>query len=309
MKKILIIYYSQTGQLKDVIDSILAPVKKNPEVSIIYEELKPKPPYPFPWTAYQFCDVFPESVAEVSCDLQPLSRNTDDEYDLIIIAYTVWYLSPSIPVATFLQSLQAEKIMHGRPVLTIIGCRNMWLLAQEKVKQKIKKIGAHLTGNIVLTDKTNNLVGVLTIAVWMLTGKKDRFLKFFPHPGISDQDIKEAGRFGENILRAVADDRFILTQTDLNARGAVTVAPDLLIMEKRVSKVFKIWSDFIRKKGAVGDPKRSKRVRAFMVYLITAVIVLAPLAAILASVLKIVMKDKIATEIDYYSQNTLKKSA
>ena len=309
MKKILIIYYSQTGQLKDVIDSILAPVKKNPEVSIIYEELKPKPPYPFPWTAYQFCDVFAESVAEVSCDLQPLSRKTDDDYDLIILAYTVWYLSPSIPVATFLQSLQAEKIMHGRPVLTIIGCRNMWLLAQEKVKQKIEKIGAHLTGNIVLTDKTNNLVGVLTIAVWMLTGKKDRFLKFFPHPGISDQDIKEAGRFGENILRAVTDDRFILTQTDLNARGAVTVNPALLIMEKRVSKVFKIWSEFIRKKGAAGDPKRSKRVRAFMVYLITAVIVLAPLAAVLASVLKIVMKDKIATEIDYYSQNTLKKSA
>ena len=243
------------------------------------------------------------------CDLQPLSRNTDDDYDLIILAYTVWYLSPSIPVATFLQSLQAEKIMHGRPVLTIIGCRNMWLLAQEKVKQKIKKIGAHLTGNIVLTDKTNNLVGVLTIAVWMLTGKKDRFLKIFPHPGISDQDIKEAGRFGEIILKAVADDRFILTQTDLNARGAVTVNPALLIMEKRVSKVFKIWSDFIRKKGAAGDPKRSKRVRAFMVYLITAVIVLAPLAAILASVLKIVMKDKIATEVEYYTQNTLKKSA
>jgi hypothetical protein len=309
MKKILIIYYSQTGQLKDVVDSILAPIEKNHEVSIIYEELKPKPPYPFPWTAYQFCDVFPESVAQVACDLQPLSRNTDDDFDLIILAYTVWYLSPSIPVATFLQSLQAEKIMRGRPVLTIIGCRNMWLLAQEKVKQKIKKIGAHLTGNIVLTDKTNNLIGVLTIAVWMLTGKKDRFLKIFPHPGISDQDIKEAGRFGEIILKAVADDRFILTQTDLNARGAVTVTPALLIMEKRVSKVFKIWSDFIRQKGAAGDPKRSRRVRAFMIYLIVAVIVLAPLAAILASLLKIVMKDKIATEVEYYSQNTLKESA
>ena len=308
MKKILIIYYSQTGQLKDVVDSILAPIEKNPEVSIFYEELKPKPPYPFPWTAYQFCDVFAESVAEVSCDLQPLSHNTDDDYDLIIIAYTVWYLSPSIPVATFLQSLQAEKIMHGRPVLTIIGCRNMWLLAQEKVKQKIKKNGAHLTGNIVLTDQTNNLVGVLTIAVWMLTGKKDRFLKIFPHPGISDHDIKEARRFGEIILKTIADDRFILTQTDLNARGAVTVNPALLIMEKRVSKIFKIWSDFIRKKGASGDPKRRKRVRAFMVYLIAAVIVLAPLAAVLASVLKIVMKDKIATEVEYYTQNTLKES-
>ena len=308
MKKILIIYYSQTGQLKNVVDSILTPIEKSPEVAIFYEELKPKPPYPFPWTSYQFCDVFPESVAEVPCDLQPLSCDMDDDYDLIILAYTVWYLSPSIPVATFLQSLQAEKIMRGRPVLTIIGCRNMWLLAQEKVKQRINKIGAHLTGNIVLTDKTNNLVGVLTIAVWMLTGKKDRFLKILPRPGISDQDIKEAARFGEIILKAVADDRFILTQTDLNARGAVTVNPALLIMEKRISKIFNIWSDFIRKKGAAGDPKRSKRVRAFMFYLIAAVIVLAPLAAILASVLKIVRKDKLAAEVEYYTQNSPIKS-
>jgi hypothetical protein len=307
MKKILVIYYSQTGQLRDIVDSILGPIEQNPEVSVIYEELKPRPPYPFPWTAYQFCDVFPESVAEAPCELQPLSGNTDDDYDLIIIAYTVWYLSPSIPVTAFLQSLQAEKILHGRPVVTIIGCRNMWLLAQEKVKQKLKKIGAHLTGNIVLTDRANNLVGVLTIAVWMLTGKKDRFLKIFPNPGISDQDIGEAGRFREIILKAVTADPFLLSQTELNARGAVRVDPALLIMEKRVSKVFKIWSDFIRKKGSAADPQRSRRVRAFMVYLIAAVIVLAPLAAILASVLKIVMKDKIAAEVEYYSQNTLRE--
>ncbi len=307
MKKILVIYYSQTGQLKDIVDSILGPVEQKPDVSVVYEELKPKPPYPFPWSAYQFCDVFPESVAEVPCDLQPLSCDTDGDYDLIIIAYTVWYLSPSIPVATFLQSRQAEKILRGRPVLTIIGCRNMWLLAQEKVKKNLKKIGAPLAGNIVLADKTNNLVGVLTIAVWMLTGKKDRFLKIFPHPGISDQDIQQAERFGEIIFKAVAGDRFELAQTDLNARGAVTVNPALLLMEMRIAGVFKIWSDFIRKKGAAGDPKRSKRVRAFMVYLIAAVIVLAPLAAILASGLKIVMKDKIATAVEYYSQNTLKE--
>jgi flavodoxin len=37
MKKILVIYYSQTGQLKDVVDSILAPIEKNPEVSVVYE--------------------------------------------------------------------------------------------------------------------------------------------------------------------------------------------------------------------------------------------------------------------------------
>lgn len=309
MKKILVIYYSQTGQLKEVVDSILEPVEKSHEISVAYEELKPQPPYPFPWTAYQFCDVFAESVVEEPCRLQPLACNPDDDYDLIIIAYTVWYLSPCIPVSAFLQSDQAQKILPGRPIVTVIGCRNMWLLAQEKVKLRLKKMGAHLTGNIVLSDRANNLVGVLTIAVWMLTGKKERFLKIFPKPGISNQDIKQAQRFGEVILKAAGGDGFRLAQTDLNARGAVRVDPALLIMEKRVSKVFKIWSEYIRKKGDAGDPQRSKRVRAFMVYLIAAVIVLAPLAALVASVLKIVLKEKIAREVAYYSQNNLKESA
>ena len=67
----------------------------------------------------------------------------------------------------------------------------------------------------------------------------------YPFPWTADQFFMEAGRFGAIILKAVADDRFILTQTDLNARGAVTVNPALLIMGKRVSKVFKIWAHFI----------------------------------------------------------------
>jgi hypothetical protein len=309
MKKILVIYYSQTGQLKEVVDSILGSVKKNYDISVVYEELKPQPPYPFPWTAYQFCDVFAESAVEEPCRLQPLACNPDEDYDLIIIAYTVWYLSPSIPVTAFLQSDQAQKILPGRPILTVIGCRNMWLLAQEKVKRRLKQMGAQIAGNIVLTDRASNLVGVLTIAVWMLTGKKERFLKIFPRPGISNQDIKAAGRFGEVILKAMGGDGFKLAQTDLNARGAVRVDPALLIMEKRVSKIFNIWSEYIRKKGHAGDPRRSRRVRAFMVYLIAAVIVLAPLAALLASVLKIVLKEKIAHEVEYYSQNNLKESA
>ncbi len=45
MKKILIIHYSQTGQLTDIVKSVTAPFKKNEAVSIIYEEIKPKPAF------------------------------------------------------------------------------------------------------------------------------------------------------------------------------------------------------------------------------------------------------------------------
>jgi hypothetical protein len=191
-------------------------------------------------------------------------------------------------------------------VLTIIGCRNMWLLAQEKVKQHVKQAGGRLAGNIVLADRTNNLVGVLTIAAWMLSDRKEKFLKVFPRPGVSDADIKAAARFGQPILAAVSRQEFLLDQKQLNARGAVEIKPALLLMENRISKVFKIWSGFIRQKGGPQDPRRRKRVRAFMVYLIVAVIILAPLAAIVAFFLQLLKKDKISAEVKYYSQNALR---
>jgi hypothetical protein len=306
MKKILVIYYSQTGQLTQIIDSILEPVRQDEDVAIVYEQLKPQQSYPFPWNTYQFCDVFPESVAGTACELQPLACSPDEDYDLVIIAYTVWYLAPSIPINSFLQSPEAKRIIKNRPVLTIIGCRNMWLLAQEKVKQHVKQAGGRLAGNIVLADRANNLVGVLTIAAWMLSGKKEKFLKIFPRPGVSDADIKAAARFGQPILAAISREEFLLDQKQLNARGAVEIKPALLLMENRISKVFKIWSGFIRQKGGPQDPKRRKRVRAFMVYLIVAVIILAPLAAVVAFFLQALKKDKLNAEVEYYSQNALR---
>ena len=303
MQKVLVVYYSQTGQLKAIIDSVLAPVVGGDGVNVTYAEIKPKHAYPFPWTAYQFCDVFPESFAGIPCELLPLEFDPDEHYDLVILAYTVWYLSPSIPIASFLQSPQAEKIIKGRPVITLIGCRNMWLLAQERIKRILGELGGRLIGNIVLTDRANNLVGVLTIAVWMLTGRKDRFMHVFPRPGISEGDIREARRFGEYIQRALTQSPIDLDQSELNAAGAVHVDPALLLMEKRVAKVFNIWSNFIRQKGSGGDPNRRRRVRCFMVYLIAAVIVLAPLASVAAGLLRRIKKDRLEAETAYFSQN------
>jgi hypothetical protein len=147
-------------------------------------------------------------------------------------------------------------------------------------------------------------VGVLTIAVWMLTGEKERFLHVFPRPGVSDNDIREAARFGKFLRQALARDPIALDQAALNAAGAVSIDPALLIMEKRIAKVFQIWSAFIRQKGTGGDPARRLRIRLFMFYLIVAVIILAPLASIAGVLLRLIRKDRLAAEVAYFAQDT-----
>lgn len=308
MKNILVLYYSQTGQLEDILREFLSMIEKTGDVSITYEALTPRIPYPFPWSSYEFCDVFAESVAGAPCELLPLKCDMNKDYDLIILGYTVWYLSPCIPVASFLQSQDAHHLLGGRPVLTIIGCRNMWILAQEKIKSILRGLDARLCGNIVLSDRTGNLTGVLTIALWMLTGKKERFLGLLPKPGISDGDIKASSRFGPVIREAMAGDTFEIDQKMLNHMDAVAIDPALLIMEIRMTKIFSIWSAFIRKKGGHKNPARRKRVRAFFVYLIIAILVIAPAASLVARLIKKIKKDQLNAEIEYYLSNDYRES-
>ncbi|MEW6671740.1 MAG: dialkylresorcinol condensing enzyme DarA [Thermodesulfobacteriota bacterium] len=306
MKKILVIYYSQSGQLAEIVDSVLKPLKKNENISIVFQELKPRNRYPFPWTRHQFCDAFPEAFQEIPCELEPFAFNPEDDFDLIILAYTVWYLSPATPISAFLQSPEAQKVIRNRPVITLIGCRNMWLLAQEKVKKRIAALGGEIKGNIVLMDRAMNLVGIVTIAAWMFTGKKERFLKIFPRPGVSDQDIREAGRFGDLILDSLAGETFDLDQQVLNRHGAVPVFPAYIIFEQRIHKVFSIWSKFILQKGGPADPNRKFRVRLFFYYLLVAIILIAPLATLVSWVVRLFNKQKIQKAIAYFSQNQLK---
>jgi hypothetical protein len=167
-------------------------------------------------------------------------------------------------------------------------------------------MGGEIAGNIVLMDKAKNLVGIATIAYWMFTGKKDRCLKILPRPGVSEKDIQEAERFGHIILKALLTAKTNLDQSELNKLGATKVVPSYIIFEKRINKIFKIWSNFILEKGGPGDPKRQFRVRLFFYYLLFAIFLVAPIATLVSFVARIVNRGKINKAVEYFSQNSLK---
>jgi len=280
VKHILIIYYSQTGQLKQIVDSIAEPLLNDNQ--LFFEELKPVPAYPFPWNGMPFFQVFPESVNEIPCDLEPFQNNIDEDYDLVILAYQVWYLSPSIPISSFLQSEYASKIIKGKPVITVIGVRNMWIMAQERVKSRINELGGRLVGNIVLTDPASNLVSVVTIVRWMMNGEKVAFKwlgKQFPPAGVPQKDIDHASAFGSIITESLTSGDYVLLQEKLVQAGAVKVDPVLMNIEKRGKMMFGIWAKMILKKGVYNDPAREGRLKGFKYYLFTVIYLISPLVS------------------------------
>ena len=71
MKSVLLIQYSQSGQLSDVAAHIIAPLVEAPDIEVTVETLMPVSPYPFPWPVLRFFDTFPEAVYLDAPPMQP----------------------------------------------------------------------------------------------------------------------------------------------------------------------------------------------------------------------------------------------
>lgn len=257
-KKVLVVYYSQTGQLREIVNSVIAPLKASGEVTLTVEELKPKTSFPFPWTSDEFFQAMPESVRGIACELQPLSLNGQEAFDLVIIAWQPWYLSPSIPIHAFFQHETAKKLLSGKPVITIIGSRNMWIMAHERIREYLKSMQAKPVGNIVLYDKAPNLLSVVSIIRWMFTGRKERYLKIIPPAGVSKDDIRNSSKFGEIILESIRRNDFAQLRPAFVREGAVDVLPSLVMLEKRGKIFFRLWAAFILKKVTMAIRRESR---------------------------------------------------
>jgi len=298
MKNVLVVYYSQSGQLEEVSRRIALPLEQSTDIHVQYLEIRPKHQFPFPWPKEAFFDVFPESFRQVPVDIEvPDPEILNTKFDLVLLFYQVWYLSPSIPVTSFLKSEYAKQLLHKVDIVTISGSRNMWIMAQEKVKVLLKSHSANLVGNIALVDRHINLVSVITIVDWMFTGLKRKIYRFLPLPGISDQEIKESIKFGEIIASRLRDSELGSLQRELVANNAVEIRHFLVSMDKKANRMFKIWSGIIANKQG---QSRKKWLKGFNYYLFFAIWFLSPLVHLIHTILLPITYFKIKREKAYF---------
>lgn len=303
--KILVLYYSQTGQLRQIVDRLLSPLVADGGMEVDLVKVETEHQFRFPWTRMEFFNAFPESVYGTPFKLKPIAFDRTKQYDMVVLAYTVWYLNPSIPISSLLQHEDAKAIFNGKKVITVVGSRNMWVLAQEKVKMQLQKLNADLIGNVVLIDRNTNLVSIITIIRWMFYGKKDPFWGF-PRAGIIQEDIDASDKFGNVILQRLKAKDFSDMQNELNALGAVDINPSLLILEKRATKLFGMYAGFLSKKGGFFDQERRGRVSLLSYLLPIGAFVLSPITTISSFLISVIKKKELNAEIRYFSQNSLR---
>ena len=299
MKRVLLVHFSQTGQLARVARRLVSPLAQAGDVELVEEVLRPQPPYPFPWPLWKFLDAMPESVLLEPPALEPLSVRADERFDLIVLAYQVWYLAPAGPITAFLTSDIGKQLLRGRPVVTVIACRNMWLTAQETVKRLIHEAGGRLRDNVVFIDQGGTLATFITMPRWLLTGRRDAFWGL-PAAGVAEKEIANSDRFGRALLAALRADREREEAPMLAGLGAARVDPRLIFSERAGQRVFSIWSRLIRRGGAPDSAGRRLLLALFSVYLVAVILTLVPASLIAQRLLRPLFSRRLESQRAYF---------
>ena len=297
-KKILAIYYTQSGQMGEIIDAFTAPLIEA-GASVEKAVIRPVANYNFPWTGERFFSVMPSCVLGIPEPLEPLALK-EPAYDLIILGYQPWFLSPSIPCNSLLQNSGFLALLKDTPVITVSAGRNMWINAFVRVRNMLNNAGARLVGNIALVDKHPNVVSFITIFYWMLSGKKERYLNIFPKPGVAEEDIAYTKEYGKTVLKFLADNTWEGLQDELIKQKAVEINYKLMVIEARAKPLFAIWAKLIAKR-----KNRTPWLAAFKYYLFIALFLGAPILLTFDAVfLKPFSSKKIKTKKLSYLQVT-----
>ena len=88
MKSVLVIYYSQSGQLESIARNIAKPLVNSDEIQVTFHEILLEKPFPFPWNKEAFFDAFPESFLQIPTQIKPIPQHIlNTKYDLILLHY------------------------------------------------------------------------------------------------------------------------------------------------------------------------------------------------------------------------------
>lgn len=298
MKRVLVVYYSQSGQLERAARACAEPLKAAGH-AVDFLRLEPVRPYPFPWPFWQFLDAFPESVALAPPPLKPWQ--VQPRYDLVLLCYTAWFLSPALPVTAFLKSDAGRALLRGTPVVTLSACRNMWVLAQEEVKKMLRDAGARLSDHVALVDPSPSLATFITTPRWMLTGRRDAFLGL-PPAGIPDGNLAACARFGRALAGPLAAGRLDGTCPALTGLAAAAVDPALLASEKIGRRSFKVWSKLVRAAGPPGHLGRRPVLAVYVVFLILMIVTVVPVSLLLRALAAPLLRARLEAQAAFYEQ-------
>jgi hypothetical protein len=279
--RILVLCYSQSGDVAKITENFCHPLKRLAGVELITEQLWPKQDYPFPWrTLARLMAIFPECQLGLGNGLRPLSIGSDERFDLVIIAFQVWHLAPSLPMQDLFKSDYAG-LLKQTPVVTICVSRNMWHSASERMKRLLQDAGAIHLDNVVVTHQGPPMATLVSVPRLLLFGKRDRLFGVFPAAEISEAELTRVQRLGTALARQLFKSVPTLNHAMLWGQGAVTVNKRFILAELIGAPIYLALARLVLYCEKFGPGVRQAALYGCTLLLVISIVTVVPLTMLL----------------------------
>jgi hypothetical protein len=269
-RRAVVYLYTQTGQSREVAETFVAPLEAD-GWRIRWVAVQPRVAFPFPWSIRQFFGVFPRVVdpdALVQLVEPPGGFGSEqDEEEVVVLAYQVWYLSPSLPIRSLLAT--HPEAFRNRRVISLIACRNMWYSAAIEVADLLRAAGARRVEVVAATDTRQQATSLMTTLRWLLTGNREPFL-WFGWAGIGDAELARVTAVAHSIAEQGCP------------ADAAPVVPTLAAADLFARRLFRKWGMTVRSAERFGAVAHIASLATFVVGLGIGIVAGLPVIAIAA---------------------------
>ena len=202
----------------------------------------------------------PEALVDL---VEPAGGFGTEPDELVILAYQVWYLAPSLPIRSLLKA--HPEAVRNRRVVTLIACRNMWYSAAIEVSGLLRSAGARSVDVVAATDTRRQATTFVTTLRWLLTGRREPFL-WFGRAGVGDAELARVAGVGGCIA-----------ESGQCPQVAAPIVPTLAAADLLAGTVFLRWGATVRSARRFGALAQTATLATFVLGLGIGIVVGMPL--------------------------------
>jgi len=205
---VLFVYYSYTGQTQKLVDTMTEVLtQRGCEVTPAAIDLT-DPRYTERFHTFPMHKPFLQVVLTIPAELRRKPAGisipdvvTEREYDFVIVGAPTWWLSTDVPMRSFLELPEAEKVLKGKPFTAVVTCRRYWKHNIKTVRRLGTKQGGTYRDGIHFRYQGGQIRSLLSLLSFLGTGENRATFHGvkIPPTNLLDYHLDQARQFAQRL--------------------------------------------------------------------------------------------------------------
>jgi menaquinone-dependent protoporphyrinogen IX oxidase len=206
--RVLMLYYSYTGQSLKVLDAAGKVFsERGCEVHRAPIEFT-DPRYAERFSRFPMKRVWPDMLSVLQAQKRGATGQIrtpdtvrDGDYDLVCIGSPTWWQTVSMPMRSFLKSAEARKLLEGKPFAVFVVCRQYWQENLTAVRELAEEQGGKFVDEIHFTYPGDAVRSMLSLTSYLGSGEyREKYLGVrIPPTNVQPEQLDQTRKFAAGL--------------------------------------------------------------------------------------------------------------